>query len=113
MGGLKPAATEVVQWRQQLLPSSNLLVPLRERAVTKVVIAGLKAGTGVLAACQLLADDGLLCYVVRECVGDDNEERRRAVLDHVLPQFADVLGVDEFRTQISQEIMMDMYVEMK
>uniref|UniRef100_A0A7S2IEK5 Isochorismatase-like domain-containing protein n=1 Tax=Alexandrium andersonii TaxID=327968 RepID=A0A7S2IEK5_9DINO len=94
-------------------PGDELLQPLREHSITKVVVAGLKAGQGVLSACQALMDEGLLVYVVRDCVADDHSERAAAVLDHVIPQFADVMNFAEFREQISNEIMIDMFVEMK
>eukprot|EP00933_Yihiella_yeosuensis_P045254 TRINITY_DN40603_c0_g1_i1.p1 TRINITY_DN40603_c0_g1~~TRINITY_DN40603_c0_g1_i1.p1 ORF type:complete len:220 (-),score=47.79 TRINITY_DN40603_c0_g1_i1:79-738(-) len=108
---LSPLDGEVVLWRQQLRHNKCLIELLREKGVTKVALAGLKSGQGVLAAAEDIADEGLLVYVAREAVADDNEERHLAVLDHVLPQFADVLSLEDFRSQISQEIMMDMYIE--
>mmetsp|Transcript_14521 Transcript_14521/g.29502 ORF Transcript_14521/g.29502 Transcript_14521/m.29502 type:complete len:219 (+) Transcript_14521:84-740(+) len=108
-----PQGRDVLAWRRRMQMGEELLEPLRSHGITKVVVAGLKAGQGVLTACQALADEGLLVYVVRDCVADDKAERAAAVLDHVLPQFADVMNLTEFRTQISQEIMIDMFVEMK
>jgi len=101
-------------WRTTLSPGEELLAPIREKCITKVVVAGLLGATqSVLSACQTLMDEGLLVYVVRDCVGDSETARLNTVLDHVLPQLADVIGWAEFQTQISQEMMIDMFVEMK
>jgi len=110
---LAPLEDEVVVWRQRLCPSTELLEALRQRGITKVVLAGLKTAQGVLATCEALADEGHLVYVVRECVADSDEARGRAVLDHVLCQYADVLNAEAFREQISQELMMDMFIAFK
>mmetsp|Transcript_50293 Transcript_50293/g.132970 ORF Transcript_50293/g.132970 Transcript_50293/m.132970 type:complete len:258 (-) Transcript_50293:36-809(-) len=112
-GDLAPRAGESVLWRQQMRPSNELSELLRSKGITKVALGGLKAAQGVLATCQALADDAMLIYVVRECVEDDNAERRDATLDLVLPQYADVFTVEAFREQIQQEIMMDMYIAFK
>mmetsp|Transcript_25188 Transcript_25188/g.75673 ORF Transcript_25188/g.75673 Transcript_25188/m.75673 type:complete len:218 (-) Transcript_25188:121-774(-) len=110
---LAPAEGEPLAWRGKLRPGAELLGPLQARGITKVVLAGVKTAQGVLAASEALCDEGLLVYVVRECVADSDEARGAAVLQHVLPQYADVFGVEAFREQISQEIMMDMYIAFK
>lgn len=110
---IAPQEGEAVFWRQRLRHDDSLLDYLRSKSITKVAIAGLKIGQGVLAAAELLADEGIMLYVARECVGDDNESRGEAVLSHVLPQISDVLSFENFRNQISQEIMLDMFVEFK
>mmetsp|Transcript_86221 Transcript_86221/g.268212 ORF Transcript_86221/g.268212 Transcript_86221/m.268212 type:complete len:219 (+) Transcript_86221:58-714(+) len=105
--------SEALAWRDRLRPGEELLTPLRAKNITKVAVVGLKTAQGVLAVCQALMDEGLLVYVVKDCVADDNAARSAAVVDHVLPQFADVLSLADFKTQISQEMMIDMFVEMK
>eukprot|EP00931_Biecheleriopsis_adriatica_P006542 TRINITY_DN107937_c0_g1_i1.p1 TRINITY_DN107937_c0_g1~~TRINITY_DN107937_c0_g1_i1.p1 ORF type:complete len:242 (+),score=56.44 TRINITY_DN107937_c0_g1_i1:32-727(+) len=110
---LAPREGEPVVWRQRLRHDERLLEPLRKQGITKVALAGLKTGQGLLAAAELLADEGLLLYVARECVADNEEARGEAVLAHVLPSLADVMSFQNFRSQISQEIMIDMFVAFK
>ena len=100
-------------WRQRLCPSEELLHILRERGITRVIVVGLKASLAVVSTCQFLVDAGLLLYVIRECVADDSPERCSAALDHVLPQLADVLAFDDFKEQVGNEVMMDMFCEVK
>ncbi|CAK0824124.1 unnamed protein product [Prorocentrum cordatum] len=108
---LAPETHDVMAWRQRLRPGGELLEPLRQRGISKVAVAGLKAGQSVLSVVQALADEGLLVYVPRECVADDDAGRRAAVLEHLLPQFGDVLGFEEFKRSIAEEMMMDAFVE--
>ncbi|CAL1150099.1 unnamed protein product [Cladocopium goreaui] len=110
---LAPQEGETVLWRQRMRHDSSLVDTLKAKNVTKVALAGLKTGQGLLAAAELLADEGLLLYVARECVADDKVERGEAVLQHVLPHLADVLSFEDLRTQLAHEIMMDMFVEFK
>ncbi|CAJ1447735.1 unnamed protein product [Effrenium voratum] len=110
---LAPLEGEEVLWRQRMRPDDRLLDVLRAKNITKVAVAGLKTGQGVLQAAELLADDGLLLYLARECVADDIPERGEAVLTQVLPHMADVLSFEDFRTRLAEEIMMDMFVEFK
>mmetsp|Transcript_68483 Transcript_68483/g.222915 ORF Transcript_68483/g.222915 Transcript_68483/m.222915 type:complete len:130 (-) Transcript_68483:41-430(-) len=110
---LAPLEADTVVWRDRVRPSGELLEVLKAKAITKVVLAGTKTGQGILATTEALSDEGLLVYIVRECVADSSVERHEVVLDQVLNQYADVLGVEAFREQISQEIMLDMYVAFK
>mmetsp|Transcript_12507 Transcript_12507/g.35847 ORF Transcript_12507/g.35847 Transcript_12507/m.35847 type:complete len:219 (+) Transcript_12507:58-714(+) len=110
---LQPVEGEPVVWRSELRPGEGLISALRAKATTKVVLAGVKTASGVLATCEALVDQGLLVYIVRECVADNDQARGEAALQHILPQYADIFAVDTFREQISQEIMMDMYIAFK
>lgn len=110
---LQPAEEDIKIWRQTLCPSAELFAVLSARNITKVTVAGVKTAQGVLSTCEALVDHGALLYIVRECVADDNAKRGAAVVDHVLPQFADVLDFDEFKTSMGQEMMMDRFVELK
>eukprot|EP00927_Polykrikos_kofoidii_P066117 TRINITY_DN61771_c0_g1_i1.p1 TRINITY_DN61771_c0_g1~~TRINITY_DN61771_c0_g1_i1.p1 ORF type:complete len:249 (+),score=45.24 TRINITY_DN61771_c0_g1_i1:90-749(+) len=105
--------TDLFVWRQKHIPPNELVDTLRSRGITKVTVAGMKASHSVQATCQALCDDGLLVYVVRECVADDKPERLAAVLDQLLPIYADVLGWQEFKDGIGQEMLMDRYVEIQ
>ncbi|CAJ1398343.1 unnamed protein product [Effrenium voratum] len=60
---LAPLEGEEVLWRQRMRPDDRLLDVLRAKNITKVAVAGLKTGQGVLQAAELLADDGLLLYL--------------------------------------------------
>jgi len=108
-----PREGEHFAWRQTLRPGNELLAPLRDRGATKVVVTGLKASQGVLATCHALVDAGMLVYVISDCVADDDVARKDAVLEHVLPGLADVKGWEEFRVSMGEEIMMDMYAEVR
>jgi len=110
---LAPAEEEPVVWRRQLRPTEELLAPLRAKKITRIVLAGMKTAQGLLATCEAIADESIVQYIVRECVADDQVERGEAVLAHVLNQYADIMGWKEFQEQISQEMMMDMFVAHK
>mmetsp|Transcript_38691 Transcript_38691/g.58370 ORF Transcript_38691/g.58370 Transcript_38691/m.58370 type:complete len:223 (+) Transcript_38691:98-766(+) len=110
---LAPVEGEPVVWRSRLRPSEGTGEALRSKGITKVVVAGLKTGQSVLQTVESLADEGLLIYVVRDCVADSSEERHSAVLDHVINQYADVLASEAFREQIGAEIMLDMHIAFK
>jgi nicotinamidase-related amidase len=89
------AEGDLVAWRQQHLPTGELCDILRERGVRKVMLTGIKAGFAVQATCQVLCDQGLQVSVVRECVQDDDAARLAAVLDHLLPVYADVISLPD------------------
>lgn len=76
---------ETVVFRQQHLPTPELLGILAAHGTTKAAVIGLKAGYAVQATCQALCDASIFVSVVRECVGDDIPERLTACLDHLLP----------------------------
>eukprot|EP00438_Fugacium_kawagutii_P023927 Skav221180 [mRNA] locus=scaffold1504:29618:30043:- [translate_table: standard] len=110
---LSPQEDEPVIFRQRMRHDGRLVEALKAKNVTKVALCGLKTGQGFFAAAELLADEGLLLYVARECVADDKEERGEAVLRHVLPHLADVFSFEDLKTQLAHEMMMDMFVEFK
>lgn len=76
---------------------------LRTRGITKATVCGLKAAYAVQAVCQALCDDGLPVYVVRDAVQDDVPERLAAMLDHLLPIYADVISCTDFLEGIGQD----------
>merc|ERR1740121_121289 len=87
---------DIVVWRQQHLPSGELPDLLRARAVTKVVVAGIKAGYAVQSTCQVLCDLGIPVFAIRDCIQDDSAARLEAMLGQLLPAYADVVGLDDF-----------------
>eukprot|EP00927_Polykrikos_kofoidii_P036351 TRINITY_DN30690_c0_g1_i1.p1 TRINITY_DN30690_c0_g1~~TRINITY_DN30690_c0_g1_i1.p1 ORF type:complete len:581 (+),score=101.76 TRINITY_DN30690_c0_g1_i1:57-1745(+) len=100
---LSPQGGDVVVWRQRHLPPAELLECLQERGITKVVVSGLKASYSVQATCQVLCDEGLEVTVVRECLQDDVPERLAAMLESLLPIYADVVGWEEFLEDLGIE----------
>eukprot|EP00929_Paragymnodinium_shiwhaense_P076529 TRINITY_DN39368_c0_g1_i2.p1 TRINITY_DN39368_c0_g1~~TRINITY_DN39368_c0_g1_i2.p1 ORF type:complete len:237 (-),score=53.04 TRINITY_DN39368_c0_g1_i2:58-711(-) len=105
--------SDQVVWRQNHLPSDELIEVLRSRKVTKVVVAGLKLSYSVQATVQRLCDENMLVYVVKECVADDKPERQEAILEHILPVYADCVEWASFQEGIAQEMLMDRYVEIQ
>eukprot|EP00929_Paragymnodinium_shiwhaense_P023419 TRINITY_DN14659_c0_g1_i1.p1 TRINITY_DN14659_c0_g1~~TRINITY_DN14659_c0_g1_i1.p1 ORF type:complete len:569 (-),score=117.28 TRINITY_DN14659_c0_g1_i1:122-1828(-) len=89
-------AEDAVFYRQQHLPSAELVAYIQANGFTKAFVAGIKAGFGVQAVCQMLCNEGLSVAVIRECVQDDKPERLLAVLDHLLPVYADVISREDF-----------------
>lgn len=85
-----------VVWRQRHFPPTELLEVLRDRNVGRVTVCGLKAAYAVQLTCQALCDAGLSVDVLRECVQDDVPARLAAVLEHVLPIYADVVPWEDF-----------------
>ena len=97
-----------VVWRQQHMPAPALLDVLRSHGTTKATIVGAKAAYSVQATAQALTSAGLLVSVVRDCVVDDNAERCSAVLEHLLPVFADVVSLAD---AIDDIVGMDVYAD--
>jgi nicotinamidase-related amidase len=99
---------DLIVWRQQHLPGGELCELLRGEGVTKVALAGIKAGYAVQATCQVLCDNGLQVSVIRDCVQDDIPQRLAAVLDNLLPIYADVISLTQM---IDDMIGMDEFVD--
>ena len=97
-----------VVWRQQHMPARALLDVLHSHGTTKATIVGAKAGYSVQATAQVLTSEGLLVSVVRDCVVDDKPERCSAVLEHLLPVFADVVSLAD---AIDDILGMDVYAD--
>jgi nicotinamidase-related amidase len=85
-------------WRQSHLPSPSLLELIQSQGITHVAIAGIKVGYAVQATAQALVDcgsnSGVAVSVVHEAVADDCAKRHDAVLQHVLPHFADTVSLE-------------------
>lgn len=95
---LRPS--DVVSWRASL-DMPELLVQLT--GVQRAVVCGIKAVLAVQTACRILCDAGISVEVVRGCVEDDVASRLTALLDHVLPTFADVVAYDEVAARLGFE----------
>mmetsp|Transcript_139210 Transcript_139210/g.444916 ORF Transcript_139210/g.444916 Transcript_139210/m.444916 type:complete len:569 (-) Transcript_139210:32-1738(-) len=100
---LAPHDGDAVVWRQGHLPGAELREALRPRGITKATVVGIKASYAVQATCQALCDEGLQVYAVRECVQDDVPERLDAVLDHLLPIYAEIVTWEDFLLGIGME----------
>ena len=90
------------------MPAPALLEALRAHGATKATVVGAKAGYAVQSTAQALCSEGLLVSVVRDCVADDKPERCNAVLDHLLPVFADVVSLAD---AIDDIVGMDVYAD--
>lgn len=101
---------DAVVWRRSHLPAAELLEALGAAAVGRVAVAGLKAGYAVQATVQCLCDAGLAVTAVRECIQDDVAERLAAVLDMLLPVYADVITLADM---IDNMIGMDKYTDLQ
>ena len=88
---------DAVVWRKQHLPTQELVdeVINNSTEVVHATVVGIKAAYAVQAVAQALCDAGVSVRVVRECVQDDVAERRDAVLEHVLPIYANVISLAE------------------
>ena len=86
---------EKIIWRQRHLRSPQLLGFLREHGITAATVVGIKAAYAVQATCQALCDTIEEVSVVHECVQDDVPARLDAVLQHVLPIFANDISLTE------------------
>ena len=95
-GAADTADDVVFVWRDRHLPPSELLSTLRERNISTVTIVGVKASHCVQATAQMLCDQGFVVTVVREAIQDDKPERLDAVMTHLLPIYADVVGLETF-----------------
>jgi hypothetical protein len=62
----------------------------------------------VQALCQALCDESFPVTVVRECVQDVSEGHRKAMLDHLLPIYCDVISLSDF---IDRAVGIDNFVE--
>lgn len=102
-------------WRQSHMPSADLVNLLQQQGITHVTLVGLKVGFAVQATAQMLVDCSNIAgvTVIRDAVGDDSLERQQAVLEHVLPQFADIssleslvdatVGLDRYAAQVKRK----------
>eukprot|EP01052_Picozoa_sp_SAG31_P029358 SAG31_NODE_2912_length_4920_cov_3.413192_2_plen_305_part_00 len=76
----------------------------------QVAVVGIKAGYAVQAVCQVLCSAGYAVSVARECVQDDNQDRLAAVVQHLLPVYADVVSLADL---IDNMIGMDLFAELQ
>jgi len=85
-------SNSIVIWRNtHLPPQQQLIEALRERNVASATVVGMKTGHVVQATCQMLCDACIRVRVVEECVRDDDLARHDAVVQHLLPLYADVV----------------------
>jgi len=83
-----------VVWRSQHL-HTELVSLLNEESVGTVYVTGAKASGAVQMASQMMMDSGIEVTAVKECIEDDNQERLKATLDHLLPIFGNVISLKE------------------
>ena len=83
---------EHIVWRQQHLPH-ELAALLRTEGITHATISG--QVLAVQCATQLLVDETISVTVVRECVADANENKLEAMLEYLLPTYADVTSLSD------------------
>ena len=86
---------DVVYWRSQSLPT-ELAEKIRALDCSQATIVGLKTSHAVQAACQILCDANIAVQVVRQAIADDQMERGAAVLEHLIPIYADVIDIENF-----------------
>ena len=86
---------EHIVWRQQHLPY-EVADFVKQQKITQVYVAGAKASGAVQAVCQVLVDVCVNISVLKECVMDDDKERLKAVMEHLLPIYTNVVSLKEF-----------------
>eukprot|EP00979_Chaetoceros_neogracilis_P005074 scaffold869_cov260-Chaetoceros_neogracile.AAC.5 len=96
---LKPISLENnvdvrVVWRSQHV-HNELISLLNEELIENVYVVGAKASGAVQIAMQMMMDQGIEVIAVKECIADDNQERLKATLDHLLPIFGNVISLEE------------------
>lgn len=87
--------SDIICWRSQSLPL-ELRGFVEDLKVKQVTLIGMKVSHAVQAVCQILCDLVQSVRVVRQAVADDNEERASAVLDNLIPIYADVIDIHNF-----------------
>ncbi len=75
---------------------------------THVAVVGIKTGYAVQATVQALCDLGLRVSVIEECVMDDDLDRHEAVMEHLIPVYANTLTMAEW---LDQAIGLDRFQE--
>uniref|UniRef100_A0A7S1G2Y8 Isochorismatase-like domain-containing protein n=1 Tax=Corethron hystrix TaxID=216773 RepID=A0A7S1G2Y8_9STRA len=90
---------DIVVWRRSHVPHELATMAAAptdgDGRLTSVVVVGAKASGSVQASCQVLVDEGVDVKVVRECVGDDDDARLEATLEHLLPVYAKVISLKD------------------
>jgi nicotinamidase-related amidase len=81
-------------WRQSHLPSPALLELIRSKGISHATIVGVKVGHAVQVTAQVLTDNGVSVSVIGDSVADDCTKRQQAVLEHVLPVFANIVSLE-------------------
>jgi len=93
---------------QHHFPQQQLVNVLKEQEISHVTVVGCKAGYSIQAVCQVFCDQGFQVSVVRECVGDDDENRLAAVMQHLIPIYATVVGLVDY---VDQAVTIEDYVD--
>ena len=83
-----------VVWRSQHL-HTELVSLLNEESVGTVYVTGAKASGAVQIASQMMMDSGIEVTAIKECIEDDNQDRLKATLDHLLPIYGNVISLKE------------------
>lgn len=86
-----------ILWRNSHLPPS----PTEWQrclgdSVTDVTVVGIRTAYSVQATVQALCDLGYNVTVIKECILDDDKERHKAVLEQLLPIYADVVSLSDW-----------------
>lgn len=94
---LEAEESETIWQNQHLPPPEELAAKLRELKTTDVVVVGIKTAYAVQATCQVVCDiAGIMSVcVIDECIQDDIPERHDAVLNHLLPIYADRISLSD------------------
>ncbi|KAG7338628.1 tubulin-tyrosine ligase family protein [Nitzschia inconspicua] len=96
---LLPDANDSILWRSSLMPPNKEEWKSISRknnsaddsnGIYEVTVVGIRTSQSILSTVQSLCDLGWKVTVIEECILDDNEERHKAAVTHLLPIYADV-----------------------
>ena len=92
---LAPRSEDKIVWRSQFVPHEVVDVLVAE-SVSEAVVVGAKASGAIQITCQLLMDKGMDVECIKECISDDDSDRLRAMVDHLLPIYSTLITLEEF-----------------
>ncbi|KAG7342804.1 tubulin-tyrosine ligase family protein [Nitzschia inconspicua] len=102
---LLPDANDSILWRSSLMPPNKEEWKSISRknnsaddsnGIYEVTVVGIRTSQSILSTVQSLCDLGWKVTVIEECILDDNEERHKAAVTHLLPIYADVVRLAEW-----------------
>lgn len=103
-------------WRNSHLPSKADLLAFLD-GVTQASVVGIKTGYCVQGIAQVLLDCNILVNVIEDAVFDDCPDRHKAVLQHLIPLYADLttmeslvhatVGLDSYASMIGTSVQSD------
>jgi nicotinamidase-related amidase len=95
---LAPEAGDVVVTKTRFgsFSTTNLETHLHGRGIDTLIVAGISTGGAVLSTVRDASDRDYQLYVLSDCCTDPDPEVHRVLIEHVFPQQADVINLDEF-----------------